>query len=121
VKTYNLVNKDIWNSENIDGFSMYAKVRCNHDDISYDYCIKSGNKVITWWDPKVQVYSRPTFAFSVSDVEKFKFNVKIRAAVVNKQYINYNEGEDAYLFTEQSFNDLYKLFTGSTGTVALKN
>ena len=121
VKTYNLVNKDIWNSENIDGFSMYAKVRCNHDDISYDYHIKSGEKVITWWDPKVQVYSRPTFAFSVSDVEKFKFNVKIRAAVVNKQYINYNEGEDAYLFTEQSFNDLYKLFTGSTGTVALKN
>jgi hypothetical protein len=55
VKTYNLVNKDIWNSESIDGFSMYAKVRRQEADISYDYYVKSGEKVITWWDPGVQV------------------------------------------------------------------
>jgi hypothetical protein len=122
VETYSLDGEDLWNSTNIDGFTVYAKVRRKHDDISYDYYIKSDEKVITWWDPGEKVstnkeYSnRPIFTFSVPNVEKYKFNVKIRAAVVNKQYMKHHDSAP-YLFNKQSFDDLYKIFTGSTGNV----
>jgi hypothetical protein len=59
---------------------------------------------------------RPIFTFSVPNVEKYKFNVKIRAAVVNKQYMKHHDSSK-YYFKDQSFDDLYKIFTGSTGNV----
>ena len=126
VGTYNLANKDIWNSTDVGNFTVYTKVRQQQVDNSYNYCIKSGEKVITWWDPGEKVQSgkeygyRPLFTFSVPNSEKFKFNVKIQADVVSKYYMRHHDSAP-YLFNKQSFQDLYKIFTGSTGNVQLKN
>ena len=122
IETYSLDGEDLWNNTNIDGFTVYAKVRYKQVDNSYDYCIKSDENVITWWDPGEKVSNdkeygyRPIFTFSVPNVEKYKFNVKIRAAVVNKQYMKHHDSAP-YLFNKQSFADLYKIFTGNTGNV----